>query len=1789
MNKKLLLIAAIVIGYLVFLVNAPVFSSAPIQPSYFTGTVKVNDVNVAAGTVVSAWINGVQYANYPVAEVAGVTIYQLYVPADNLDTIDVVEGGKDGDTVNFKIGELSAAQTGTWNPGSINKDFNLSAATGNVAPEITEGSSVNVTMSEDASPTDFSLALNATDADLGDTLTWSLFTPAAHGTAGATGTGVSTAVTYTPDSDYFGSDSFVVQVSDGVFGDNITVNVTIEPVNDGPVVSDIPDQTVYQGSAFTIINLDDYVNDIDNPGSEISWSYSGSTNLTVSITDRVATITTDGSWTGDETITFKATDPGDLFDEDTATFSVIPYNAPLVADIPDQMVNEGSTFTTITLDDYVTDMDTADADIAWTYVGNSALTVNITGRVATITIPNAEWYGSETITFRATDPGGLFDTDAATFTVSAVNDAPVVSEISDQSISEGSSFTTITLDDFVSDADNSDAEINWSWSGNTELTVSITNRVATISIPDENWNGSETITFRATDPFGAFDEKSAAFTVTAVNDPPVITGQAVLYTDEDIPLTLSLAHLTVTDPDNAYPGDFTLMIMSGTDYTFEGDTITPAADFFGTLTVPVKVNDGSADSNTYDLTLAVEAVNDAPVITGQAALSTNEDTSLTLNLADLTVTDPDDVYPADFTFTINPGTNYTVADDTISPTENFYGALTVPVFVNDGSVNSNTYDLTISVTAVNDAPFVSVIPDQLIIKGSSFTTINLDDFLSDVDDEIADINWTWSGNTELVVSITDRVATITKPAPFWVGSESITFTATDPGALEGQITATFTALDGFPYYGQRLTSDKVTFNFPFDGDPDSYNIQLSLFPDFQPLLLNATTSSLPYTYNTPLINGNTYYWRIRYQAPDDTWGEWLPGMFYALNLPLAPLLDAPANGFISLIDNPVLTWKPVPNAIRYELQISDSDPVSIFPDFTEDDPIIDKADQLSHNPTLANGKYYWRVRAVDALDVDSPWSVYRSFTVNTTPPVPAKVVLVLPASGNYLFTKSPALTWTAVPYAEEYEVQIGTNSTFTSLEPFTCEDITVPVCQLSEDDVLQENVRYYWRVRAVNNVGEPSQQQGLWSSYRYYTVNTTPPAQVSPLDGAIVAGMPLFRWGGVTGAKTYGLQYEGIDDSATESDYSFTGLTTSHRPPIAFVGDLNWRAGARDALGNWKWSEPSGGVAVDLPVAGKVVLSSPASGIYISDTTPELTWFMVPDSHHYEVQISKSYLFSTASIVSTFALGEDVLTTEASDKMPVLNDNTRYYWRVRAVKADDSIGTWSSYRYFNVDVTTPAVPVLYAPADKAFIYDTTPALSVRAASGARYYRFQVADSSDFSNVLVDSGSGSKVGTTYIIPAAMALPYREVYFWRASSVDLAGNVSVWSAPRSFTLTFQRLPAYGAYTTDTTPTFYWYAVSGATGYELLIFDDVNENLLPGYPKQLGRVSYHTIPTLSALDPGQYLWQLRVQTPGGWIESPMRPLTIADAVLKAPLLTSPARGTYLPTTTPILEWERVDGVIGEEVVGVDKYEIWVDNSSTFSSREYEALVDVDLRSEGHKITKALPDALYYWRIRTIHEGVPGPWSGYSYFRLDTLAPAVPLQYSPADGYNTYDNTPSLSVRAVSGANRYCFQLATDAAFTKDVRNPVCELKITSTGWTVPLAQALPYDEYWWRVKAFDAAGNESGWSLVRELNVTFQQYPLEGFTSVYKKWGFSWYGVPGATGYELEVIYDTGDLPDKDKELTSEETAYIVKNLGATVRKTYITFAEDGNYAWRMRAFTPGGEVVSPWRRMTVLPSP
>ncbi|MGI9201745.1 MAG: immunoglobulin-like domain-containing protein, partial [Woeseiaceae bacterium] len=241
------------------------------------------------------------------------------------------------------------------------------------------------------------------------------------------------------------------------------------------------------------------------------------------------------------------------------------------------------------------------------------------------------------------------------------------------------------------------------------------------------------------------------------NTPPVIDGQTPLIeTPEETPLEILLVtHVQASDAEDQ---SLTLTVLDSPDATPsytrsgpDGNTITPALDLNGPITVPVTVNDGFDDSTVFNLQVTVTAVNDLPVFVGVVppGLSTLEDTTLTIVLADLEIVDPDNLVPDEMVLTLLPPgatDEYTLAGDTsITPALNFNGQLLVAATVSDNAIPAGVsapFLIPVDVDPVNDLPvLVTPIGPQQAIEcrlGDVCPPWELDVSVNFSDDDIVD-------------------------------------------------------------------------------------------------------------------------------------------------------------------------------------------------------------------------------------------------------------------------------------------------------------------------------------------------------------------------------------------------------------------------------------------------------------------------------------------------------------------------------------------------------------------------------------------------------------------------------------------------------------------------------------------------------------------------------------------------------------------------------------------------------------------------------------------------------------------------------------------------------------------------------------------------------------------------------------------------------------------------------------------------------------------------------------------
>jgi gliding motility-associated-like protein len=409
------------------------------------------------------------------------------------------------------------------------------------------------------------------------------------------------------------------------------------------------------------------------------------------------------------------------------------------------------------------------------------------------------------------------------------NTPPVITGQAALSTNESTAITIQLNDLTVSDPDNVYPNgFSLNIFGGSNYSVS----GATVT-PDNGFVGNLSVPVQVndgTDNSGLFNLQ---ITVQAVhhNTPPVITGQSNLSTNESTPITIQLSHLTVSDPDDSYPGGFTLIVFGGSNYSVDGSTITPAQGFSGTLSVPVQVNDGEDNSNLFNLQITVQAVhhNTPPVITGQTPLSTNENNSITIQLSHLTVSDPDDTYPSGFTLSVFSGSNYTVAGTTVTPAQGFSGTLTVPVQVNDGEDNSNTFNVQISVQHVNTAPVITG-QTTLTTRENVAITIQLQHLtVSDPDDSYpsgftlkVSTGQNYSLNGATITPTPGFFGTLTVPVQVNDGENdspvfnlNISVTAYDEApVITGQVPLTVTENEVLPIQFSNLTVSDPDNNYP---------------------------------------------------------------------------------------------------------------------------------------------------------------------------------------------------------------------------------------------------------------------------------------------------------------------------------------------------------------------------------------------------------------------------------------------------------------------------------------------------------------------------------------------------------------------------------------------------------------------------------------------------------------------------------------------------------------------------------------------------------------------------------------------------------------------------------------------------------------------------------------------------------------------------------------------------------------------------------------------------------------
>ncbi|EJC7007950.1 tandem-95 repeat protein [Vibrio parahaemolyticus] len=600
-------------------------------------------------------------------------------------------------------------------------------------------------------------------------------------------------VTYTPNDNYHGEDTFTYIVTSGDVSESTTVEVNVTPVNDAPVAKD----DIATTQEDTAVTIDVLPNDTDVDGDKLSIESASvpKEQGTVEVVDGKLVFTPAENFNGDAEITYTVTD-GALTDQATVNVTVNAVNdTPVVeSSIADQTLAEDFTPYTINLNTAFSDVDNVDGELSFSVSGNSNIQVSIVNGIATFT-PTADWNGSEALTFTATDPSGESVSQTVNFTV-----APVADIVADKATVVEDTPTIIKVlgndtfegDDKVVSLDTNNGPANGTVSVNPDSSVTYT--------PNDNYHGTDSFTYIVTSG-GVSESTTVNVDVTPVNDAPVAKDD-IATTQEDTAVTIDvLPNDSDVDGDKLSIESASVPKEQGTVEVVNGKLVfTPAENFNGDAEITYTVTDGQL-TDEAKVTVTVNPVNDAPTIKVDAVEGITENAVSTDTLvATLEVADTDT--PEDqLTVSLENNSNgyFVLVGNEVKLTQAGVDAvnndelnlknLTISASVSDG-VNPTASDSdSLVVNRVNDAPTVeNAIADQVLSEDFDAYTIDLNEGFKDSD---SSLEFSVSGNSNVLVSIENGIVTIS-PTADWNGSETLMFTATDPSGESVSQTVNFT-------------------------------------------------------------------------------------------------------------------------------------------------------------------------------------------------------------------------------------------------------------------------------------------------------------------------------------------------------------------------------------------------------------------------------------------------------------------------------------------------------------------------------------------------------------------------------------------------------------------------------------------------------------------------------------------------------------------------------------------------------------------------------------------------------------------------------------------------------------------------------------------------------------------------------------------------------------------------------------------------------------------------------------
>ena len=466
--------------------------------------------------------------------------------------------------------------------------------------------------------------------------------------------------------------------------------------------------------------------------------------------------------------------------------------APSLTGIPDQKVHMGDNFATITLSDYLIVEDSD--DLLWTTSTATNFTISLSEDVITLT-PQDNWVGSETIIFTVTEltENGYSDSDTAIFTQLRPDNPPIISGIPDRVIGPNGTFPSFDLDDYITEIDDDVLTYDYSYG---QLEDTYEDPDWSVNSSDFEFSMSMVVRVKAR---GVFIEGSSHY-VAALDESGEVRGvaQADAYLDEwrylltiyseqegdrisfrfydatnslNIPIddTISFVNNSVIGT-TAIPYD---LVANFLDVELDQNGLVSISrveqSWVGSESIVFSIIDNGTQnsySSSDEVLYTVESDYE-PILSGIPDQSIGPDGSFSIiSLNDYLETFDDDNILWSVSGNIDLNVSLDGSNVTITHDNDYIGSETLIFTATDDTETglSSSDTASYSVVAYDNIPLLFNVPDQAIAIGGTFDTLDLSQYLAEVDGD--DVMWSYE--------FLDYPSNV--PTPDWEAPLSGTFT-----------------------------------------------------------------------------------------------------------------------------------------------------------------------------------------------------------------------------------------------------------------------------------------------------------------------------------------------------------------------------------------------------------------------------------------------------------------------------------------------------------------------------------------------------------------------------------------------------------------------------------------------------------------------------------------------------------------------------------------------------------------------------------------------------------------------------------------------------------------------------------------------------------------------------------------------------------------------------------------------------------------------------------------------------